>query len=138
MNKANKKVYNFYSRLVRYVERILAAAVILVVLVVFVVNVMDFVAMDWHSLDVFYEVVRWVLALMLGLTLVRVLVSHRLNIVLELLALVIARKMLLPDITSFDIIVCAVAIVILMTARHFLFMDDKVVEKIEEKEGIEK
>jgi len=44
-----------------------------------------------------------VLLLVIGLELVRMLVTHSLSAVLELLAFVIARKMLKPDLSGFTV-----------------------------------
>ncbi len=79
-------------------------------------------ALDWGSIEAFYELVNRVLAIMIGLELMRMFISHSIGAVLELLTFVIARKMLHPDISSLDIIFSVLAFVALMAARHY-FME---------------
>lgn len=76
-------------------------------------------AMDWGKTDTYYELINRVLAITIGLELVRMLVSHSISAVLELLAFVIARKMLKPDLGSLDVAAGVLAFVALMAARHF-------------------
>lgn len=79
--------------------------------------------MDWSSTETFYEFINRALIIVIGLELVRMLVNHSIGAVLELLAFVIARKMLKPDLSSLDIALSAGSFVALMAARHFLMED---------------
>ena len=51
--------------------------------------------------------------------LARTLLTHDLGAILELLAFVVARKTLKPDVDAFDIFLCALAFVALLAARYF-------------------
>jgi len=119
----------FFNRLIRNLEYALAAVVIVAIIITFLSSVHKITLADWSNTDTFYDIMRRSLALILGLEFVRMLISHKLNVVLELLAFVVARKLLLPGITALDIVLSIIAFVILMMARHFMFQDDILVEK---------
>jgi hypothetical protein len=68
-------------------------------------------AMDWRLTETFYELIYRVLLLVIGVELVRTLVTHDLRAVLELLAFVVARKMLKPDLDVLDILLSVLAFV---------------------------
>lgn len=100
-------------------EKIVALAVVVAVVAYACSSVVVLVAMDWAVTETYYEVINRVLAVIIGLELVRMLISHSIASVLELLAFVIARKMLKPDLGSVDIMAGVLAFVALMAARHF-------------------
>lgn len=100
-------------------EKLVAVAVVLGVVGYAVQSAAVMAAMDWSVTETYYELINRVLAIIIGLELVRMLVSHSIASVLELLAFVIARKMLKPDLGSIDIMAGVLAFVALMAARHF-------------------
>jgi hypothetical protein len=110
----------FYSPAVRWLERGLALAMLVGVLIAAVNGGITMYQMDWTAKETFYELIYRVLLLVIGLELVRMLVTHSLAAVLELLAFVIARKMLKPDLTSLDIILSVMAFVVLLGGRRYL------------------
>ena len=55
----------------------------------------------------------------IGVELARTLLTHDLGAILELLAFVVARKTLKPDVDAFDIFLCALAFVALLAARYY-------------------
>jgi len=77
-------------------------------------------AMDWRLPETFYELIYRVLLLVIGIELVRTLVTHELRAILELLAFVVARKMLKPDLAVLDILLSVLAFVALLAANRFL------------------
>ena len=109
----------FYSPAVRWLERGLALAMLVGVLIAAVNGGITMTQMDWTAKETFYELIYRVLLLVIGLELVRMLVTHSLAAVLELLAFVIARKMLKPDLTAIDIILSVVAFVTLLAGRRY-------------------
>ena len=108
-------------RLVKWFERLLALAELGGVVVYGIGSVQVIAGMDWRTTETFYELIYRVLLLGIGLELVRMLVVHDLMAVLELLAFVIARKMLKPDLAAVDIVLAVLAFVALLAARRFLF-----------------
>lgn len=116
----NLNINGLYNPAVRWLERVLALLMLAGVVVAAVKGGITMFQMDWTAKETFYELIYRVLLLVIGLELVRMLVTHSLAAVLELLAFVIARKMLKPDLTSIDIILSVVAFVTLLAGRrHF-------------------
>ncbi|HMP89227.1 MAG TPA: hypothetical protein PJ991_03450 [Kiritimatiellia bacterium] len=101
-------------------ERLLAVAIIIGVVIFGIVSILVLVDMDWRDSDTFYEMIYRVLLMVIAAELARLLVTHDLNAILELLAFVVARKMLKPDITSVDILLSVLAFSGLLAAKRFL------------------
>ena len=110
-------------------EKCIALAVLAGVIAYVAHSVFALYVMDWSLTSTYYELVNRVLAAIIGLELVRMLVSHSIAAVLELLAFVISRKMLKPELDSIDIAAGVAAFVALMAARHFFtesrFLEDE-------------
>ena len=115
----NMNINGLYNPAVRWLERALALLMLVGVVIAAVKGGITMFQMDWTAKETFYELIYRVLLLVIGLELVRMLVTHSLAAVLELLAFVIARKMLKPDLTSIDIILSVVAFVILLAGRRY-------------------
>lgn len=128
----DKPVDRLFNSVVRHLEYALAVVLIAAVVFTFVSSLRGIIQLDWSDTDTFYDVIRRSLALVIGLEFVRMLITHKLNVVLELLAFVVARKLLLPNLTASDIVLSIIAFVILMIARHFMFRDDVLAEKEEQ------
>jgi len=109
-----------YGTAVMWLERLLALAVLVGVVVAAVQSTLVLCRADWSSYDAFYELIYRTLLLVIGLELVRMLVTHSLLAVLELLAFVIARKMLKPDLSAIDLVLAVVSFVILLVGRRYL------------------
>lgn len=104
--------------IIRAVEYALALVVLAGVCVACWETIHVLMVMDWSQPETFYELIYRVLQLVIGLELVRMLIAHSLSAVLELIAFVIARKMLKPDVASLDIALSVGAFVALIAARH--------------------
>lgn len=119
---------NVWKKSISVMEKLVGVAVVLGVIAYASSSIDVLVVMDWADTETYYEVINRVLAIIIGLELVRMLVSHSIASVLELLAFVIARKMLKPDLGSVDIMAGVLAFVALMAARHFFtesgFLED--------------
>lgn len=109
-----------FNPLVRWLEKLLAVVVLGSVIVAAVHGGIRLAGLDWSANETFYELIYRMLLLVIGLELVRMLITHSLAAVLELLAFVIARKMLKPDLTSLDIILSVLAFVALLAGRRYL------------------
>ena len=108
-----------WKNTITIMEKFVALAVIVGVLAYALYSVAVMADMDWSVTTTYYELINRVLAVIIGLELVRMLVSHSIASVLELLAFVIARKMLKPDLDSVDVMAGVLAFVALMAARHY-------------------
>jgi len=106
------------GRIIYWFEIILAAVVLVAIVISLILSFGVIQTMDWSSMETFYEVINRLLIVAIGLEFVRMLVVRDLVSVLELVAFVVARKMLKPDITSIDLLIGAVAFVTLIAARY--------------------
>lgn len=116
----DKKISGGYRSVVKWLERLLALAVLAGVLVSAVHGALHLARADWSTTDTFYELIYRTLLLVIGLELVRMLITHSLGAVLELLAFVIARKMLKPDLSALDVALVVAAFVALLAGRKHL------------------
>lgn len=114
-------ITQYYDVLVKWSERLLALTVIVGVLVYAATSVPVFVGMDWGENETIYDLIYRVLLVVIGLELARMLVTHDLKTILEVLAFVVARKMLKPDLTAVDIGISVVAFVALVMANRYGF-----------------
>jgi hypothetical protein len=102
-----------------WLERGLALGILVGVIAFALSNAIALSGMDWRDTATLYEMIYRVLLLVIGVELIRTLVTHDLGAVLELLAFVIARKLLKPDLTALDILLSVSAFVLLLIARRF-------------------
>jgi hypothetical protein len=116
----NEQVIRWAKVTATWVERVLALALLLGIAVFALKSTTTLAGMDWHATDTFYQLVYRILVLVIGVELVRTLVTHDLGAVLELLAFVIARKLLKPELSTLDILLGVGAFVGLLAARRFL------------------
>ncbi len=112
-------ILNIWEKAVFIAERVIATIVFIAVIAFTVLSFPTLANMDWSNIETFYALIYRVLLIVIGMELVRMLVTHSIAAVLELLAFVIARKMLHPDLTSVDIMLGVVAFVALMGSRHY-------------------
>lgn len=128
----HQRLDSLWKKSITLMEKLVAFAVVLAVIFYAVSSIATVAVMDWSLTETYYEVINRVLAIIIGLELVRMLISHSIASVLELLAFVIARKMLKPDLGSVDIMAGVLAFVALMAARHF-FTESRFLEDDQEK-----
>jgi len=120
----NEGILQRYRLIVSLGERFLAVSILAGIMAFAGCSVWALAQMDWKANETFYELVYRVLLLVIGLELVRTLITHELVAVLELLAFVVARKMLKPDLDVLEILIGVVAFVMLVAARKYLIAPD--------------
>ena len=113
------RVSSYFRTVAVWIERLLALVILGAVLVFGLRSAQALASMDWRSTETFYELIYRVLLLVIAVELVRTLVTHELRAILELLAFVVARKMLKPDLTVLDILFSVLAFVALIAANHY-------------------
>jgi hypothetical protein len=106
-------------RAITYIERILAVIVVVGVLVYAAYSVGFFFRADWGTRETFYELIYRVLLVTIGLELSRMLITHSFLAILELLAFVVARKMLKPDIETWEVFLGVLAFVAILAAYQY-------------------
>ena len=120
MREVNERVINWSRRTSTTLEIMLASAIIAAVILFAMASFFVMIEMDWQEANTFYELIYRALALVIGVELARTLLTHDLNAILELLAFVVARKMLTPEISSVDIILSVLAFVLLLVGKRYL------------------
>ncbi len=118
-----------------FVEKIIAFCTIFAVIVYTYKSYDTLVVMDWSQTETLYVFINRVLIAIIGVELVRMLANHSIGAVLELLAFVIARKMLKPDLDSLDIALSSASFVLLMAARHYLMEEQFFFKNTKKSEG---
>ncbi len=79
-----------------------------------VVALSTFLHRDWSYVTTMHDFIAMVLIILLGFEVVRLILVHNITVVIELMLLVIARKMLSPDIGALDLVYCAGAFAIVV------------------------
>lgn len=115
-------VLGYFKILAVWVERALAVIIVLGVLAFGVKTVVAAFSWDWSSTQTFYELIYRVLLAVIAVEVARTLVTHDLQAILELLAFVVARKMLKPDVNPLEIVASVAAFVGLLAARRYLLV----------------
>lgn len=108
------------ATLIRWLELFMALIVIAATAFAFFHSFGVLADMDWSRMSTFYEMIDRMLLVIIGLEFVRMIVVRNLISVLELLAFVIARKMLKPDMSSLDIALGSFAFVLLVGTRYII------------------
>ncbi|GAB4275107.1 MAG: hypothetical protein Kow0029_15990 [Candidatus Rifleibacteriota bacterium] len=107
----------------QWCERILAVSILFGMSVFFYFSIVALSGYDWNLTETLYELINRILLLVICLELIRTLLTHELEAVLELLAFVVARKTLKPDLSVIDILLSAIAFVILLGARKYFVIN---------------
>ena len=115
----NERLIWWAKAIATSLERLSALAILVGVIAFAFHSTIVLIEMDWRSTETFYELIYRLLLLIIGVELIRTLVTHDLAAVLELLAFVVARKMLKPELTALDILLGCGAFVSLLAARRF-------------------
>lgn len=115
-----KNASNYINKGIQIFEHFFAILVLLAVILSVFSSVRIFIQFDWSNNKSFYDLIYRVLLLVIGLELARLLITHNLQAVLELIAFVIARKTLKPDITSLDILLIVASFFLLIFSRVFI------------------
>lgn len=114
------RILRHYSNLVNAFELALGVVVFVGIVIFAGQSLFALMAMDWSGTNAFYDLIYRVMLMVIGLEFIRMLITHDIVAVLELLAFVIARKMLRPDLVSTDIVLAVLGFVALLAARRYL------------------
>lgn len=115
----NKTSTSILSRSIKLVEWALAVFVVAGVIIYLFHNVGFFFSADWTAKETLYELIYRVLLVTIGLELSRMLITHSFLAILELLAFVVARKMLKPDIETFEVFLGVLAFVLILVSYRY-------------------
>lgn len=113
------RISELLRRVTLWSERVLAISILMAMAVFFYSSVASMGSENWAQVETLYELINRILLLVICLELIRTLLTHELEAVLELLAFVVARKTMKPDLTVIDILLCSISFVILLVARKY-------------------
>ena len=117
---AASSVTKYYEEVVRWFERLLALFIFIGLILFIVAYTQKFLHSNWQDIATYEHMVHVVLSMIIGLEAVRLLTTHSLESVLELLAFVVARKALEPGATSLDLVLVVIAFTVLIGGRYTL------------------
>jgi hypothetical protein len=115
----NELVIRSAKMLATGLERLLAFGILLGGVAFAYESIGALFRMDWSTTETFDELIYRALLLVISVELIRTLVTHDLMAVLELLAFVVARKILKPELATIDILLGVAAFTGLLAARRF-------------------
>jgi hypothetical protein len=138
LEETQGRLIRWSRRTALMMEHLLACAIVLGVIVFAIFSFFHMVELDWRVTETFYELVYRILLMVIGVELARTLLTHDLGAILELLAFVVARKMLKPEITALDIGISVAAFVALLAAKRHLLTAAEVKKTRELRMGPEK
>lgn len=124
------RISELLRRVTLWSERVLAISILMAMAVFFYASVATMGGENWSQVETLYELINRILLLVICLELIRTLLTHELEAVLELLAFVVARKTMKPDLTVIDILLCSISFVILLVARKFFTRREEVDNEI--------
>jgi hypothetical protein len=113
-------------------EQILALPVLVAVVLYTVGTVSILLSSNWSDSVVFYEFINRILIALVAFELVRLLVTHDIHAVSDLLTFVIARKLLKPDLTVMDVLLGIVAFGILAIINAKVLRPSQEERRVEE------
>ncbi|MBD3328849.1 hypothetical protein GF340_06155 [Candidatus Peregrinibacteria bacterium] len=121
---AKAAINRIYRNVIKWIEILLALSIFIGSLVYGFESIIHFTTLDWTMNDAYFDLIHRVLFVVIGIELVKMLLTHSLESILELMAFVIARKILLPELDSIDLILSVAAFVALIAARHYILHCD--------------
>lgn len=117
-----------YRKILKFVEYILCIVVLIAVLAGIpdlFKYIIDLIRSSQNvSYKNFAEFLRHVLILVVGIELIYMILSHKMEAILSLILFVIARKMLVYADTMFDMLLGSVSVVLIFLAYRFLSHDE--------------
>jgi hypothetical protein len=117
----NKQFHHWVELGITWVEYFIAIVLLLCVIGFTIGIVSSISKINWQNAEVFYEITSHILMFVIGVELVRTLLLHNPEAILELLAFVVARKTLKLDTTVTEVLLSVLAFIALLAARKYLF-----------------
>lgn len=106
-------------------EILLSWIIIIVTSIFVIISIFHFLGQDWTQITTYYSFINRILLIVIGFELVRMLLIHNLTTLLEIMAFVIARKLLLPELEMFDIVIGVLAFSVLVFVRLKVICDQE-------------
>lgn len=112
------QVIKYFKSFVSLTEIVIAIGISLAVLISLYTNAVALINMNWFETATISELIRRVFFILILLELIYELLTHDFNVLIDLVALIVARKSMQPDNSTLDILMIAVAFTILILARY--------------------
>lgn len=109
-----------FLRYISGIEKIVALVVILVTGVYALYGIPNLFVVDWTQSSTYFIVLEYILHIVIGIELARLLIDYSLETLVELLAFVFARKILLPGGTSLDLLLAVISIMLLFITHQYV------------------
>ena len=107
-----------YKKYVNYFEAGLAVVVLVALLFYSYNSLLNMLNLDWSLDATFYSFISTILLILVGLELIRLMVFHSFTTVLELMILIIARKLLAPEIDALSILLSVLAMAVVIGLNY--------------------
>lgn len=75
--------------------------------------------LDWANIETFYFFINYILALVVGIELAKLMITHDIFAITNLLTFVVARKLLKPDLGALEILLGILAFALLFVLNYF-------------------
>lgn len=121
----SKSISKVFRYLLNTFEVILALVIFFGAVIFAYNSLVYFMVVDWKQAESIYELIYRVFLIAISLELIRTLILHDLKTILELLAFVVARKMLKPDLSALDIFLSVLSFAVLLLCSRYLFENQK-------------
>lgn len=126
MNYSEKSIKIHLNHIVSALEFVLGIVVVLGSMWYLVTGLIDISQAGLTPFEAFDDFIHLLLAVIIGFEVARILITHNLLAIIEILGFVMARKVLAPETTAYEILIVMVAFAILVAARWLLYQGDTV------------
>lgn len=120
MQYSEKSIKIHLNHIVSALEFVLGIVVVAGSMWYLFTGLVELFALQLDPINAFNEFIHLLLAVIIGFEVARILITHNLLAIIEILGFVIARKVLAPETTAEDILIAIIAFAVLVAARWLL------------------
>lgn len=117
-------VKKYLNQAVTILEFLLAAIVVIGTIWYLINGISELFNQSMGSKEFFFSFINLLLSVIIGIEVSRILVTHNLMAIIEILGFVMARKLLSPDTTALEILLVMGGFILLIGARWILQRGD--------------
>lgn len=114
---------NQFLTLFGRLEKLLAVGVLVVTVVYAVLGLEQLTTLDWQLASTYFAGLEFVLQVVIGIELARLLIDYSVEALVELLAFVVARKLLIPNYGPAEVFMLVI-VLFLLFAMRMLFIKE--------------
>lgn len=120
MQYSEKSIKIHLNHIVSALEFVLGVIVVAGSMWYLFTGLIELFALQLDPINAFNEFIHLLLAVIIGFEVARILITHNLLAIIEILGFVMARKVLSPETTAEDILIVIISFAILVAARWLL------------------